>query len=303
MSQLVCIGHLNVEDTKYPDRPLVRKAAGGAALYSAVAARMWGIEVSIISRIGEDYPVQYLRALRNGGIRIDSIVQIPGQTMAGYTSYDRLGNRKYSMYTPVDRRLELTPIPQDWNATIIQVDGVHIATMPPNIQSQWLEYLRPNSGFISLDTDISFVQNERDNLINLLEKVDAFFPNWQEAQAFAPGLSIDEIAANLLTLGPKIVVIKCGSNGARVYNKNAQKPIIVSAAISQVVDVTGAGDSYAGGFIAGYLLNRNIDQAALMGVVSAAVAIEDYGGVHTLNRKNEEFIARLNQLTRERLQL
>lgn len=285
MSHLLCVGHLNVEDTDYDGRPEVLKAPGGAALYSAVAARIWGIDVSILSRVGENYPPDYLSELQDAGIDISNIRHVAGPTMAGYTRYEKNGDRTYKMYSDVNRRLELTPMPEDiMSAKNWDINGIHVATMPPHVQRRWLLKFEAYPCFKSLDTDISFIQTDRAGFSDLLHFVDAVFPNHLEAQSFSPGASLDEAACEMMKLGPRIVVVKCGKDGARVYANGSPIPFLVPAVANDVVDVTGAGDSFAGGFIAGFLQHGDITRAAWMGAISSALSISDFGALHALRK-------------------
>jgi sugar/nucleoside kinase (ribokinase family) len=294
MPHVICIGHLNVEDTAYPGRPLVHRAPGGAALYAAAAARLWGLQVSLVSRIGNDYPVEYLGAMQAAGLNLEGIRMVEGPTMAGRTQYTDDGDRQYQMYTPAARRLAITPEPADIGDRLIEsAQGVHLATMPPSYQGAWLAALRARVDFISLDTDVSFIRREPEEVTRLLAQVDAFLPSRAEAEAFHPDLTLAASAERLAALGPPIVVIKCGPGGAHLYLRETRQHIHILSSPAQVVDVTGAGDAFCGGFVAGYLESADVRRAGWQGTVAAALAIEDYGALHLLQRTRAEAKARL----------
>lgn len=284
---IVCVGYLNIEDTIYPNRSPVEQAPGGAALYFATAARLWQAEVSLVSRVGEDYPSQYLSALKASGINIEGVTTLPGPTMAGRTAYDAEGARKYTMYTPLPRRLELTPLPSDWHPQG-SVSAVHLATIPPHVQLAWAKVARQWTDVMSLDTDVSFVNKNRQELVEVLRNIDIFFPNETEALALFPGFPLEEIAWKISDLGPRIVVIKRGREGALIYSRNEEQFHRIPALPVQVVDVTGAGDAFAGGLIAGLIETDDLEKAGWRGAMTASLAIQGYGGLHVLQRRREE---------------
>jgi sugar/nucleoside kinase (ribokinase family) len=294
MVDVISVGYLNIEDTVYPGRPVVPKAPGGGALYFSAAANLWGLDVSIVSRIGENYPKRYLKDLECGGINIENILKLPGPTMAGRTSYQSNGSRKYEMYTPRKRRMELTPLPEDLNISEAKSAYLHLSTIPPNYQLMWAKSFRSEMNTISLDTDISFVQQDQEVLVELMSYVDVFFPNKLEAEAFFAGEGLEETAAHLRSFGLNNVVIKLGEDGAVVYS--AQQKIEVPSASADVVDVTGAGDAFAGGFIAGLMETQDIEKAGLRGAVTASMAIEDYGALHLLKKERGEAEQRFDQI-------
>jgi sugar/nucleoside kinase (ribokinase family) len=294
MEIIFSIGFLNLEDTIYPHRPVFEKAAGGAALYFALGGNLWGNNVALVSRIGDNYPSEYIKLLQDGKINTDFIKVMPGSTMSGETSYDAEGNRKYTMYTPPRRRFDLSPSPDDWVIPEIgQERHYHLATMPPAIQLAWLEKVDTDAKCISVDTDISFIESERGEVSKLLKKSDVFFPNQDEAKALASGDSLEERAKKIAFMGPKIVAIKLGQEGAFIYEKENDRVHNIPAIPSNVVDVTGAGDAFAGGFVAGLVNTGNVFEAGWRGAVTASMAIEDYGSLHLLNRTREEALGKI----------
>ena len=217
MEIIFSIGFLNIEDTIYSNRPVFEKAAGGAALYFAVAANLWGNSVALVSRIGENYPSEYIKHLHEGRINTDYIKVIPGSTMSGRTCYDSDGIRKYTMYTPQERRFDLSPSPNDWIIPDTNQDRYyHLATMPPAIQLAWLDKVHIDAKLVSVDTDIYFIENDRKKVLKLLERSDIFFPNLDEAFSLVSGDSIEEIAKKIAFMGPNIVAVKMGKEGALI---------------------------------------------------------------------------------------
>jgi sugar/nucleoside kinase (ribokinase family) len=185
------------------------------------------------------------------------------------------------MYTPLERRLELTPQPADWQPQD-RIAAVHLATMPPHAQGAWIRDLRERAAWISLDTDVSFIHKDRSGLVQALEATDIFFPNEEEAHALFPDLSLERVAQRVAALGPQIVVIKRGRKGALLYSKEQEAYYHIPALPVEVVDVTGAGDAFAGGCVAGLVATGDLEEAGWRGAVAASLAIQGYGGLHVL---------------------
>jgi ribokinase len=285
MSRIAFVGHLNIEDTHYPDRSAHLKAPGGAALYAASAARLWGSNSVIVSRIGENYPKDELNAMHTGGLNLAYVKTVDGPTMAGSTSYDPNGNRKYQMYTPPERRLLLTPEPEDLTRNELDnIDAVHLATMLPERQEAWLKKVRSSTPLISMDTDVSLVRIYRQKLLELLKLVDIFIPSSAEVEAFFPNMCLEEAARELALYGPSIIGIKLGQKGAYIWLPEQNRDFSIPSIPIDVVDVTGAGDAFCGGFLAMFLETGDEDYAAWAGAASASLAINDYGALHLLKR-------------------
>ena len=293
MIEVACIGFLNLEDTVYPSRQVVERAEGGAALYFSTAAALWGARVTLISRIGEDYPKSNLKRMRKAGLNIEYVKTIPGKTMAGRTIYDQDGGRTYKMYTSRERRMALTPMPGDWLVDpTAPPPMVHVSTMPPDSQIPWLETLKPEVSWVSLDTDISFVQQQREPVMQAFRLADICFLNRQEAEALFPSVGLHSLIRMIAALGPSVVALKQGGDGALIYDARVDTILHIAAVPANVLDVTGAGDAFAAGFKVGFAETKDIREAGRRGSVTASMAIEGFGAMEILDRTREEALAR-----------
>lgn len=284
--KILCIGHLNLEDTYYSDRPPQLKQAGGAALYAAVGARMWHNQVGIVSCRGTNYPETYLKQMLDGGLDVSLCRRIDTDTMAGRTEYASDGSRHYRMYTSREERIRLTPSPED--LPVSELDGVswiHLGPMKPALQAAWVAHCRSHVETISLDTDVSFVIAETDAIFDLLRDVDIFLPSQIEADACFPSISPELVSETLASFGPKMVIIKRGASGVHVYDRKHKRHLDVPALPTKVVDVTGAGDAFCGGFAATFLQTSDPLQSARCGGVSASLVIQGYGALHALGQR------------------
>lgn len=281
--KILCIGHLNLEDTFYPDCSPQLKQAGGAALYAAVGARLWHEQVGIVSCRGTNYPETYLEQMVDGGLDVSRCRLIDADTMAGRTEYAPDGSRQYRMYTSREERIRLTPSPEDLPVSQLEgVSWIHLGPMKPTLQAAWVAHCRSHVATISLDTDVSFVVAETDAIFDLLRHVDIFLPSQIEADACFPSLSPALSSEMLAAFGPKLVIIKRGAAGVHVYDRTHEHHLDVPAVPTRVIDVTGAGDAFCGGFAATFQQTRDPLRSARCGAVSASLVIQGYGALHAL---------------------
>ena len=133
--------------------------------------------------------------------------------------------------------------------------------------------------------------------MEMLGSVDVYQPSEEEVRSlFRRDVDLWKAAERLAEAGPSAVVVKCGPEGAIVNERHCKKHTILPPYPTDVVDVTGAGDSFCGGFMVGYAETGDAIHAALMGTASASLVIEAYGGLHALKRGVDEAARRMRRL-------
>ena len=150
----------------------------------------------------------------------------------------------------------------------------------------------------------TMVPGLRTHMENVLSQIDIFMPSDQEVNSFFPDedMDVNECARWFAARGPGIVVIKLGSDGVYVYQRSDERAWHVPALPVRVVDVTGAGDAFCGGFMADFVQHGDPVRAAVTGTVSASFAVQDYGALHMLAAQETEIdhrAAYLRGLVRE----
>lgn len=293
--------------------------AGGNALYTAVGAAIWGEPVGLWARIGENYPQAWLEALPNE-IVIDGLVRVPGwqdhRTFFAYTPdgrredtnparhFARIGQplpealRGYIHSTPgqdePDVYEPLALRPSDWPAAYDGVTAVHLSPLslathrhiPPHLRQHGIRQ-------ITVDPGERYMIPERTMYIRqLLPQLDAFLPSAQEIRTlFGKGMNLEQAARQLGEWGTSLVVVKNGADGVLVWEKENGRlthlPAYHQRGDGRVVDVTGAGDSFCGGFMMGLAQTGDPIRATQMGLVSASLVIEGYGALYALGRAEE----------------
>lgn len=259
-----------------------RTCCGGNAFYSAVGAHFWSDSVAVVSRIGLNYPPEYLEAFRQAGIQIHT-VRIPyAHSSPRPVYYDEIGRRfghsknrmKHKKFPYPGKRV--TPFdadPLDVPSEFWQAKAFHIAPMPQPSQYAFAQALDERSIPFSLDPRNNILDN---TYIELLQLTTYFLPSEDEITNLIAGSSFEDKVQKICTLGPKIVVVKLGRQGALVLDKRTQTRMEIPAYPSEIKDPTGAGDAFCGGFITGMIETQNVLEAALRGTVSASIVIEEF---------------------------
>jgi len=332
---LICCGGLRVDYIIPPHGQPRLNQIGGNALYAAAGARLWHQPVAILARVGQNYPSAWLAEVNAQGFDIRGVRSVSGdqdhRTFYAYLDDDtrvdteparhfaRLGLalpealRDYVHSTPgqddPDHYEPLAVTPDDLEVYIkahepVQpLSGLHIA--PISIRTQRLlpaTARRLGIALISADPgERAMVPALRPYVEEVLAQVDVFMPSAQEVTRFfadMPAMTTPKQRLRWFAArGPQITVLKLGSAGALIYERANDRFWHVPTVPVKVVDVTGAGDAFCGGFIAGLASHGDPARAAVNGAVSASFAIEDYGPHPILTATLEEAQRRTTMLS------
>lgn len=292
---------------------------GGNAIYSAVGARIWGVHVGILSRVGENYPQGWLSQLEQSGLSIAGIRRIPGwQDMRTFYVYLDLETRVdteperhfarlglplpddlcgYVHSTPGQDGQEfmpLSPRPADLPPSYLEVKAAHLSPLELPSHRTLSRVLAEHGIRISLDPGERYMKPALvEDVFSFLRWADAFLPSEQEVESLLGEGDPWLAAARFAEAGPAVVVIKAGSKGSLIYDSQSRKRWLVPAYPTQVVDVTGAGDAYCGGFMVGYDETQDPVIAGCYGAVSASFVLEGFGALYATRYTRAEAEARL----------
>lgn len=281
---LLTAGNLSLDDTVNPDGK-DSAAPGGDALYSALGAAVWRYPVSILSRVGDDYPLTFLDRIAALGIVIDTLHVHPGPSVHYRITNTDSGDRRYEHLTPASRLSELSPQGSDLDA-VSGASWVHVAAMPIDRQDEVISRCRADVVAYSLDPHEEYIIGHEAALRDLI-KGSVFMPSELEVRLMFPDLAatshpkvMAEAAADrLLRIGARSTAIKLGASGCIVSDATSRAG--VSALPVVVIDSTGAGDAFCGGFLAGYLRSGSLLLGAVCGTVSAAHVLRGFGAFHS----------------------
>ncbi len=322
-------GGLRVDYLITPEGTAQIRQPGGNSVYSAVGAALWTKPVAIWTRKGNNYPVEWLRELPPHGLDVSTIVNLPfpleHRTFFAYppdgpridtdpaTHFARVGVAlppelvDYQRSTPEqDEPDEFDPIalrPSDWPLTYDPAEtAMHLAPHTLATHQSMTRFLHTTGiAYLTLDPGERYMIPEREDFIrDMLPYVDAFMPSDMEVKTlFGEEVNMAQAAETLCEWGAKLVVIKNGANGVLLRWQDGRDhhiPAYHPFNDPRVVDVTGAGDSFCGGFMVGLALHDDPIFAAQMGIVSASLVIEGYGATYALRRGSAEAQSRLREI-------
>ncbi len=299
MSQinLMISGNITIDDLVFPDGRTAMNNLGGDVIYASVCANLWIDGVGALTRVAEDFPMEHLETLRKLGISTEGMPIYPGQTVWDWCLYEYDGRRRWIYRnTQEDSLKRLSPGVEDIPESYYAAKLAFIAAQDVPAQAVISRHLKEKG--IPVVMDLNHDEVERNlNLVwdEVLPNTDIFLPSEAEAQTLTGSADHEKNAREFCKKGPGIVIIKLGSKGCMIYEKAADR-VTYQPCFEEIkpVDTVGAGDSFCGGFCAGYILTGgDVVNAAHYGHVSSSFTIQDYGSIHVARHTREEAKARL----------
>jgi sugar/nucleoside kinase (ribokinase family) len=257
----------------------VDKTVGGAATYIALSASAFTKDIEVVSVIGEDFPPATIKELNRRGINTEGV-----QVMKGQKSFYWAGKYHTDMNSRDTLVTELNVL-ADFNPTVPEqyrnADFLMLGNLTPVVQQKVMAQMKKRPKLIVMDTMNYWMESMPDELAKTIRMVDVLAVNDAEARQLANEYSLVKAAKKILNMGPKFLIIKKGEHGALLFKKD--KVFFAPALpLEDVFDPTGAGDSFAGGFI-GYLDKTkdisfdNMKRAVIFGSAMASFCVEKFG--------------------------
>jgi sugar/nucleoside kinase (ribokinase family) len=275
------------------------KIVGGAASYIALAASYFHKDISLVSVVGDDFPNEFLDILKKQGTDVTGLQIKNGEKSFFWSGrYHNDMNSRDTLETQLNVLENFDPIvPEHCKET----DFLMLGNLMPVVQQKVLNQLTKRPKLIVLDTMNFWMDIAMEELMITLKEIDVLTINDSEARQLSGEYSLVKAAQKILTMGPKVLVIKKGEHGALLFNKE-EVFFAPALPLEDVFDPTGAGDSFAGGFI-GYLAKtgdisfENMKRAIIFGSAMASFTVEKFGterliGLSDADVKNrvQEFI-------------
>ncbi|GGH68752.1 PfkB family carbohydrate kinase [Phaeocystidibacter marisrubri] len=272
------------------------KILGGAATYIGLSASRYLDKQNLVSVVGEDFPQEHMDLLSNRGVDLGGLQIKKGEkTFFWSGKYRNDMNTRDTLDTQLNVLGTFDPIvPENYK----DCKYLMLGNLMPSIQQRVLDQLPNRPKLIVLDTMNFWMDNFWDDLIDALKNVDVLTINDEEARQLSGEYSLVKAAKKILGMGPKNVIIKKGEHGALLFN---HKEVFFAPALplEEVFDPTGAGDTFAGGFI-GYLAKtddisfENIKRAIIHGSAMASFCVEKFGTERLQGVDENEVEERLN---------
>jgi len=273
------------------------KILGGAATYIGLSASHFGVESGIVSVVGGDFPEEYLQMLNEKNIDTSGVEIIEdGKTFFWSGKYHNDLNFRDTLITELNVLADFKPVvPESFkNCDFLMLGNLH-----PAVQMSVIKQIPERPKLVVLDTMNFWMDNTLDELMDVIKKIDVITINDEEARQLSGEYSLVKAAQVIQKMGPKYVIIKKGEHGALLFNKG--KVFFAPALpLEEVFDPTGAGDTFAGGFI-GYLASthdisfENMKRAVIYGSNLASFSVEKFGTERMVNVSHKEIQTRLLQ--------
>lgn len=273
------------------------KIVGGAATYASLAASYFYKKTKIVAVVGDDFHQEDIENFKNHGIDVEGI-----QIKAGEKSFFWAGkyhndmNSRDTLATELNVLADFDPIiPESYQ----DCEFLMLGNLTPQVQQTVINRMRNRPKLIVMDTMNFWMDIAMDDLLATIKMVDVLTINDAEARQLSGEYSLVKAANKILTMGPKYLIIKKGEHGALLFHEDK----IFSAPalpLAEVFDPTGAGDTFAGGFI-GYMAQvgtvnfNNMKNAIIYGSALASFCVEKFGTEKIKNLTEEEVAARVQE--------
>lgn len=275
---IVLLGNLLVDDVVLADGTTRMGQAGGALLYNALGATLWGARPGLVSVVGSDYPAEVLQALRQRGADLSGVHALGGSGVRTWLLYEGRDRRLiHRLGCPTHEQVSPQPglIPEEWSAA----PAFHLAPMPFEVQRTLVTSLRGSERrFVSVDPHLAVTDETLHDWRAVLANVDAFFPGEDELLLEGAQTNPERALPRLVSGRLRYVVFKRGANGGILYDARCERFHRWTAHSDMVVvDPTGAGDAFSIGFVLAHLEGLTVDACLHRAVVTASLAIEGWG--------------------------
>ena len=296
MSALLSIGTIAFDDV-YTPYGEVKMIEAGSCTYIAMAATHFSSPVQLVSIIGDDYNQDFLDDLKRRGSDLEGVEVVEGGKSffwAGKYHDDMMGRDTLDTQLNVLEHFD-PKLPASYRNT----DYVMLGNLSPQVQSSVIDQLEGTPKLIALDTMNFWMDIAMEPLKEVLKRIDVLIINDEEARQLSGELSLKKASEAILAMGPKILIIKKGEHGALLFSgdKIFSAPALL---LEKVVDPTGAGDTFAGGFM-GYLAKTddisfdNLKRAIIHGSAMASFVVEDFGTRRMQNLTQADIDARVQE--------
>jgi sugar/nucleoside kinase (ribokinase family) len=273
------------------------KILGGAATYISLAASYFTKNINLVSVVGGDFPAEHIKLLQKHNVNTDGLQILKDQkTFFWSGKYHNDMNTRDTLITELNVLETFNPVvPEAYQ----NCEFLMLGNLVPAVQQNVLKQLKKRPKLIVLDTMNFWMDIALEDLKKTLTMVDVLTVNDAEARQLSGEYSLVKAAQKILKMGPKYLIIKKGEHGALLFNKE-QVFFAPALPLEDVFDPTGAGDSFAGGFI-GYLAQTkdisfdNMKRAIIFGSATASFCVEKFGTQNLVNLTNDQVESRVQE--------
>jgi sugar/nucleoside kinase (ribokinase family) len=273
---------------------------GGACTYISLAASYFTDNIGVVAVVGDDFPKNELDYLVKRGVNLDGLQVRQGEKSFfwhGRYHTDMIG--RDTLVTELNVLADFDPIlPESYKKSRF----IMLGNLTPSVQMRVLEQLKAKPKLVVLDTMNFWMNVAMDSLLEVIKKIDVLTINDEEARQLSGEYSIRKAALKILTMGPRYLIIKKGEHGAMLFHR---KDVFFCPGLplEEVYDPTGAGDTFAGGFI-GYIAKtgdtsfENLKRAIIHGSALASFCVERFSVEGLKDLTSKKIADRVNEFNK-----
>ena len=287
---LLTVGTVAFDDVETPFGR-AEKIVGGAATYIALSASYYTDEIKIVSVVGDDFPKDVLSYMEERGIDLEGLQVKEGEKSFFWAGkYRDNMNERDTLDTQLNVLADFDPV---LPASYLGAEYVMLGNLTPAVQKRVIEQMPKRPKLVGMDTMNFWMDTDMEGLKEVLKLVDVLLINDEEARQLSGEYSLVKAASLIHEMGPKTIVVKKGEHGALLFHKG-EVFFAPALPLAEVFDPTGAGDTFAGGFM-GYMAStddlsfENMKRAVIYGSAMASFCVEKFG-IERLKELSEDEI-------------
>lgn len=276
--EFVALASIIIDDIVLPDGETRMGVLGGSGTHSVYGMRIWTEGVGFVTNFGRDFPADLRRQLEEAGIDLQGARLRPSLTPRAWQIFEFDGHRTEIFRTSVDEFYRYRPVAADIPPAYFGAIGFHLFRSPPGMM-ELARYLRVRNVRLLLwePPPSAFRPDRLAEFAQAIPHTDIFSPNLEESAALLNETDPQRMVDRFLDMGAPVVALRMGGEGSLVAAAGQDRRWLIPPVESRVVDVTGAGNSYCGGFLVGYARSGDARTAGLYGAVSASFTVEQFG--------------------------
>ena len=263
---------------------------GGSATYATIGAGFYGSPIPI-GIVGDDFPEKGDEIFNNFSSNLDNIEKKHGKTFSWGGKYHNNGDDRDTLFTDLGVFESFEPVLHSKN---VKASWVFLANIHPSLQLSVLNQCKNNPTVIT-DTMNLWIDTTLQELKKIIKRTDILLINESELSLLTKNENIQESSKQILSMGPQKIVVKLGSKGARCISKNEDISVGVYP-VKDVVDPTGAGDVFGGGFVSGLIDKLSTSESMLRGSALASFCIEEFGVSKLININKNDVEKRMESI-------
>ncbi len=288
------IGTIIIDDIRLPDGTEQTAILGGGLTHAAMGMRIWSESIGLVSGVGDDFKGSYLDEIKTY-FNVEKLKITPNlPTPRAWQVFDQEGNRHEIFQTRFEEMDKFIPSPEVLSEEASKISGVHLHCLPNDVP-RWTKVLRGRGCDVILwePWDGFCLEENQTQFKEYCSMVDIVSPNLREGRSITGLKEPNEVVLQLKQYGSRIAVLRMAEKGSLIADEKENIISIQAYPVSEIVDVTGAGNAYCGGFVVGYYRTGDVENAGWYGGVSASFALQQFGAIYPVDGIASEGESRL----------